>query len=281
MTRIFLDSGDPAEAQEALSFLNSIDGQTTNPSLVAKNPEAQARLESGNKFSRVEVLDFYKKIVQKISKILPQGSISVEVYADQDTSKDAIIRQAEAMNAWIPNAHIKIPITVEGLKAAEILSQKGIRLNLTLCFSQEQAAAVYAATKGAKKGDIFISPFIGRLDDRGENGINLIKNILKMYAAGDGHVEVLAASLRNLGHLTDSIALGCDIITAPKKVLKEWAQAGKPEPDEIKPKEGLGEIEYKELDLEKNWQDFNIQHDLTDNGLERFKNDWDSIIEQK
>jgi len=99
---------------------------------------------------------------------------------------------------------------------------------MTLVFSQEQAAAVYAATIGAKRGQVYLSPFIGRLDDRGEQGMDLIANIIKMYGAGDGHVEVLTASVRSLEHFTRAIELGSDIITSPFKVLKEWADARMP-----------------------------------------------------
>ncbi len=106
---------------------------------------------------------------------------------------------------------------------------------MTLCFSQAQAAAVYAATRGAKKGEVFVSPFIGRLDDRGENGMDLIANILKMYGKGDGHVEVLTASVRTLDHLLCAIKLGSDIITAPLAVLKEWKEKGLPMPKDDYP----------------------------------------------
>lgn len=102
---------------------------------------------------------------------------------------------------------------------------------MTLCFSQEQAAAVYAATHGAKKGQVFVSPFIGRVDDRGENGMDLIKNILKMYEKGDRHVEVLTASLRNLNHLLYSIKVGSDIVTSPFKILKGWGENKIPMPN--------------------------------------------------
>src|SRR3989344_4842731 len=102
--------------------------------------------------------------------------------------------QGKEMFSWIPNAHVKYPTTKAGLEAAHRSIQEGMRVNMTLVFTQEQAAAVYAATKGAKRGDVFVSPFIGRLDDRGENGMDLIKNIIKMYRGGDGHVLILGAS---------------------------------------------------------------------------------------
>src|SRR5574341_487311 len=168
-SRIFLDGGDPAETRDVLKGLGFLDGQTTNPTLIAKNPEAKKRLERGEKFKKEEVLDFYRGVVRELSGLLPQGSISVEVYADQATTAGAMLAQGREMFEWIPNAHVKFPGSREGLRAAEQAVRDGLRVNLTLCFSQEQAAAVYGATRGAKKGDVFISPFIGRLDARPEH----------------------------------------------------------------------------------------------------------------
>jgi len=262
-SKIFLDSGDPKETKEALNLLGFLDGQTTNPSLIAKNPKAQ-----GKKFSEQEISSFYKGVVTEISKLIPKGSVSVEVYADKDTSADKLLEQAREMFAWIPNAHIKLPITKTGLEAAKRCTKEGIRVNMTLCFSQGQAAAVYAATFGAKKGDVFISPFVGRLDDKGLNGMDLIKNIIEMYKYGDGHVEVLSASVRSLNHLLYSQALGCDIVTAPLKVLKEW----KENMNQLKP------IDYREIDLNKPWQDYDISHEMTDAGIKKFISDWTGLI---
>ena len=103
--------------------------------------------------------------------------------------------QGQEMFTWIANAYVKYPCTHEGLRAAEMSVQKGIRVNMTLCFSQEQAAAVYVATKGSKE-PVYVSPFVGRLDDQGEDGMDLVRNIKKMYSRSDGHVHVLAASIR-------------------------------------------------------------------------------------
>lgn len=279
-TKIFLDGGDPEETKKATNLLGFLDGQTTNPTLIAKNPEAQERIKKGLKFNKNEVMDFYRNVVSRISKIIPDGSVSVEVYCDFSTSAEAMISEAEDMFSWLPNAHIKIPITKEGLKAADLAVKKGLRLNMTLCFNQEQAAAVYAATKGAKKGDVFISPFVGRLDDRGLNGMDLISNIIKMYENGDGHVQVLSASVRNIQHFLYSILLGADIITAPFKILKEWADMGLWVPDssysyDLK---GMAKIPYSELDLSRNWQLYDIAHELTDRGLESFARDWNALI---
>ena len=272
--KIFLDSGDPKETKEALSLLGILDGQTTNPSLVLKNSLAQEKLKSGEKFSAAELLNFYESQVQEISALIPNGSVSIEVYADANTSAEEMLDQAARFNKWIPNAHIKYPTTTEGLKAAEISIKEGMRVNMTLVFTQEQAAAVYAATMGAKKGDVFVSPFIGRLDDRGENGLDLIKNIVEMYKKGDGHVEVLAASVRSKNHFQQSIALGADIITAPLSAIRVWKEnlEDKNIPGILKP------IPYQEVDLNKSWQDYNIEHELTAKGLQKFAEDWNSLI---
>src|SRR3989344_909760 len=196
-SKIFLDGGDPDETREMKALLGFLDGQTTNPTLISKNPEAKIRMERGEKFTKKELLGFYRAVVQEISRIIPEGSVSVEVYADKNTGADEMFAQGKEMFSWIPNAHIKFPITKEGLAAAERAAKDGMRVNMTLCFTQEQAAAVYAATQGAVKGQVFVSPFVGRLDDRGENGMQLIENIVRMYQNGDGHVEVLTASVRN------------------------------------------------------------------------------------
>lgn len=267
--RIFLDSGDPAETREAIKLLGFLDGQTTNPSLIAKNPET-----AGKKFTKAEILEFYHKVVEEISGLIPEGSVSIEVYADAHTGTVEMLTQATEFYSWIPNAHIKFPITAEGLRAAEVAVQKGMRVNMTLCFSQEQAAAVYVATKGAVNGQVFISPFVGRLDDRGENGMDLIANIIRMFKQGDGHVEVLTASVRNVEHMRRAIELESDILTAPLKVLKEWKEEEVGQSNNS----NLKTIPYKEIDLNKDWQEFNIKHELTDKGIERFANDWNSLI---
>ena len=272
-TKIFLDSGDPEETREAIKLLGFLDGQTTNPSLIAKNPET-----TGKKFAKEELLEFYRKVVQEVSRVIPEGSVSIEVYADKNTNAEEMLRQGREMFSWIPNAHIKYPTTREGLKAAQQSVKEGMRVNMTLVFSQQQAAAVYAATRGAKRGDVFLSPFIGRLDDRGENGMNLIENILKMYQKGDGHVEVLTASVRNLNHLLAAVQLGSDILTSPLKVLREWDQTGLLVQGDFYKPEALNPILYEELSLEQDWTAFDISHELTDVGVERFSADWNALL---
>lgn len=282
-SKIFCDGGDPGETKELLFLLGFLDGQTTNPTLISKNPDAKAKMDRREKFTRPELLDFYKKVVQEVSKLIPEGSVSIEVYADRRTLAFAMLNEAKEMFRWIPNAHIKFPVTHEGLKAAEVAVQLGLRVNMTLCFSQEQAAAVHAATLGAKKGQVFVSPFVGRLDDRGENGMDLVKNILEMYKKSDQHVEVLAASVRSIEHFLYSLSLGSDIVTSPFKVIKEWAVRGMPIPDgnyQYDAK-GLKPIPYKELNLNSSWKEFEIHHELTDVGMEKFSEDWNSLMSSK
>lgn len=279
-TKLFLDSGDPKETQEALDFLGFLDGQTTNPTLIAKNPDAQKRLKMGKKFTQVEIYSFYKKVVKEISELLPDGSVSIEVYADSETSAQEMFAQSQDMFSWIPNAHIKYPITAHGLQVAHDSIKAGMRVNMTLCFSEDQAASVYSATQGAKKGDVFVSPFIGRLDDRGENGMDLVKNILKMYCQGDGHVEVLAASVRSMEHFLCSLYMKCDIITAPIKILKAWVEGGMMIPDESYSYDakGFAPIKYSPLLLSKPWKKYDISHELTEKGMQKFTDDWNALI---
>jgi transaldolase len=278
-TRIFLDSGDPAETKRTIELMGFLDGQTTNPTLVAKNPYARERFERGEKFSEAEIYDFYKRVVSEISGLVPDGFVSIEVYADPTTTTEVMLAQGKEMYTWIPNAHIKYPVTAAGLDAAEQTVKAGLRVNMTLCFSQSQAAAVYVATKGAQPNGALVSPFAGRLDDKGEDGMTLIDNIVKMYKSGDGHTEVLAASIRSLDHFMQSLALGADIITAPFTVLEAWAKAGKPLPDtNFSYKPDLREIPYQDIDLNQPWSSYDIHQDLTDKGIERFSADWNALI---
>jgi transaldolase len=279
-TRIFLDGGDPQETKTIINLLGFLDGQTTNPTLISKNPEARQRLERGEKFSEKEIFRFYNNVVNEISVLIPEGSISIEVYADLSTSTEKMLQQGKEMFYWIPNAQIKFPTSKEGLKAAEQAVKEGMRINMTLCFSQEQAAAVYAATQGAKKGGVYVSPFIGRLDDKGENGMDLIAHITKMFREGDGHVEVLTASVRNIDHLLYALRLGSDIITAPFKVLKEWGEKGLPVPgnDYVYNSKDLRPILLKDVSLTKNWHEYDIHHELTDKGMEQFSADWNNLV---
>lgn len=282
-TKLFLDGGDPDETQKIIKLLGFLDGQTTNPTLISKNPEARKRLERGEKFSSSEVLDFYQTVVKTISGLIPKGSVSVEVYADAGTATNTLLQQGKEMFSWIPNAHVKFPASREGLQAAARAMAEGLRVNMTLCFTQEQAAAVYAATRGAKRGRVYVSPFIGRLDDLGENGMDVIANIITMYLKGDGHVEVLTASVRNMDHFLYALKLGSDIITAPYDVLKAWGEKGMPVPgnDYRYDSKNLKPLLYKEISLDKKWEEYDIRHELTDKGMEKFSADWNALITLK
>lgn len=279
-TRIFLDGGNPEETREIIDLLGFLDGQTTNPTLISKNPGVREHLERGGKFTREDLGNYYRGVVEKVSAMIPEGSVSVEVYADASSKADQLLTQGREMFAWIPNAHIKFPTSSEGLRAASQAVAEGLRVNMTLCFTQSQAAAVYAATRGGRKGNIFVSPFIGRLDDKGENGMDLIANILCMYDKGDGHVEVLTASVRNLDHFMYALKLGSHIITSPFEILKEWGKKGLPVPgsDYSYDAHGFKPIPYEEIALSKPWQGYDIRHELTDKGMERFSSDWNSLI---
>ena len=285
-TQLLVDGGDPEETLRVRGFVGYVDGQTTNPTLVAKNPEVRTLVSSGHKLSSREELDEYKKIVQTISPLVGNAGVSIEVYADFDTTAEEMLAQGREMFSWIPNAYVKYPCTHEGLRAAQMSVREAMRVNMTLCFSQEQAAAVYAATKGSK-APVYVSPFVGRLDDRGENGMDLVKNIKQMYKTGDGHVHVLAASIRHLKHLLGSFALETDLVTAPGKVWEEWAASSfqLPEADFVyqgtdKADKPLNPIAYKSVDLNREWESFNIRHDLTTKGIQQFVADYKSTLKQ-
>ena len=283
-TKILVDGGDPEETRRIKSLLGFLDGQTTNPTLVAKNPEVQRRIVSGRKLTLEEHKEEYRQIVRKISPLVGSAGVSIEVFADFETTAEQMLAQGEEMFSWIPNAYIKYPCVHEGLRAAKMSVEAGIRVNMTLCFSEQQAAAVYAATEGSRE-PVYVSPFVARLDDYGENGMELVENIKKMYAAGDGHVHVLAASLRRLEHLLYCFALGAELATVPAKILEQWASAGFPLPErsfqyqavDSKGK-ALAPIPYKRIDLTAPWESFNLKHELTDKGIERFVQDYKSTL---
>lgn len=285
-SKIFIDGGVPGETRQAndvfqKQFTYPLDGQTTNPTLIAKN--LKARMDANPTAPRLTealALEEYKTIVREISSILPHGSVSIQVFADQHTSAAAMITQATDRITWIPNASIKLPCTTEGLKAGQSLCQQ-MPLNFTLVFSQSQAAAVYEATKEAKF-PVFLSPFVGRLDDRGENGMQIIEHILKLYQNGDGHVETLTASVRSIEHIKYALQVKSPIVTIPAKVLLQWADEGFSQPDasySYQPPANTQPIPYQEnITLGKPWDSYNLQHDLTDKGLTAFWNDWTGLF---
>lgn len=274
---IFIDGGDPEETKKAKHLLGHIDGQTTNPTLVAKSPDVQKYLAQGKKLTESEAIGEYKKIVENIARVT-QGPISIQVLSDARTSHEEMLVQARVYKGWIPNGVVKFPVTGEGLAAAEIFCAE-FPVNLTLNFSQEQAAAVYAATRNAKHR-VFISPFVGRLDDRGENGMDVVVNTLKMYQGGNGHVEVLTASLRKLDHLLFALHLKSHAVTIPFKVFEMWVADGfqMPEGNYQYHAQGLTRIPHLDIPLDREWRTYNIEHDLTEKGVAKFMEDWRGII---
>ena len=218
-SKILVDGGDPQETARIQQLIGFVDGQTTNPSLIAKNPEIMHLIESGHRLTEQEEAAEYRKIVQAISPLVGDAGVSIEVFADLDTTADEMLTQGREMNSWIPNAYIKYPCTTEGLKAAQRSVAEGIRVNITLCFSQQQAAAVYAATKGSPT-PAYVSPFVGRLDDIGQNGVDLVRNIKRMFDQSDHHVLVLAASIRNVQQLLYAFQVHSELVTVPARILK-------------------------------------------------------------
>jgi transaldolase len=279
-TMIFLDSGNPDETRLALAMLGFLDGQTTNPSLVAKNPHV-LELQKSSHFTSETIWEEYKKVALEVKNVIPKGFISVEVYADGETGYDAMLAKAHELASWFPGIFVKLPATKVGLQVANILVKEGICVNITLCFSQEQAAAVHAATKGARKGQVYISPFIGRLDDIGINGLDLIENIVRMYRAWESHVMVLSASIRTLDHIIGSIQKGTDIITIPLPIIEQWKQSEEFEKDPmvyVLPASNLKPITYKDL-KEGLVESYDLHHELTDKGIEKFSSDWKKLFE--
>ena len=191
--KFFLDTANLNEIREAASY-GFADGVTTNPSLIAK--------EGG--------VDF-KQHIAAICEIV-HGPVSAEV-TSQDV--DGMVREGKEYSQIAPNVVIKCPLTREGLKATRILDDSGIKVNVTLCFSPAQAILA------AKAGASFISPFLGRLDDIGHNGLEILSDIIEIYRNYSWKTEVLAASLRHPLHVIEAARLGSDIATMPFKVIDQ------------------------------------------------------------
>jgi transaldolase len=209
--KFFIDTANIDEIKKA-NELGLLDGVTTNPSLVAKE---------GREF---------RELITEICGIV-DGPVSAEV-----VSVDAVgmVAEARELATIADNIVIKIPLIKEGLKAVKILSGEGIRTNVTLCFSAVQALMA------AKAGADYISPFVGRLDDIGQNGMELIEQIIAIYEAYGYETEIIVASIRNPLHVLDAATMGADIATIPYKVMEQL-----------------------------------IKHPLTDIGLANFLKDWE------
>jgi transaldolase len=191
--KFFVDTAETSEIRE-LAATGLLDGVTTNPSLIAK---------SGRR-----ILD----VIAEICEIVP-GPVSAEVAA---TEYPQMLKEAQVLRAIAPNVAIKVPLTQDGLRACYALSQEGVMVNVTLCFSAAQALLA------AKAGAAFISPFVGRLDDIGQNGMDLIADIVQIYNNYPAFkTEVLVASIRNPIHLIEAAKMGADVATIPPSVIRQ------------------------------------------------------------
>ena len=189
--KFFIDSAD-LDAIAELADIGLVDGVTTNPSIIAK---------SGRDF---------KEVIAEICKLTP-GHVSAEVVA---TDAATMISEGRTLRKIAENVCVKLPLTMDGLKACNTLSKEGIPTNVTLCFSPNQALLA------AKVGATYISPFIGRLDDITLDGLELIEDIRTIYDNYGFETEILAASIRNANHVKDCALVGADVITAPPNVIK-------------------------------------------------------------
>ena len=208
--KFFVDTAVVAEVRE-LNDLGLIDGVTTNPSLI---------LKSGRDITEV---------TREICSIV-KGPVSAEVTA---TDYEAMMREGRTLARIAPNICIKLPLTLEGLRACRTLTGEGFKTNVTLCFSANQALLA------AKAGATFISPFIGRLDDIAVDGMELIREIRRIYDNYGFQTEILAASIRTVNHVRDAALAGADVATIPAATIKAL-----------------------------------VNHPLTDKGLEQFLADW-------
>lgn len=209
--RFFIDTANIEEIKEA-NELGVICGVTTNPSLIAK-----------------EGRDFIE-VVKEISTIV-DGPISAEVIS---LDHKGMVEEADKLSKIHKNIVIKLPMTLEGLKATKILSQKGIKTNVTLIFSATQALLA------ARAGATYVSPFVGRLDDIGQDGLSLIEEIVDIFNVNAIETEIIVASVRNQIHVAQAARVGADIATVPYKVITQMTK-----------------------------------HPLTDKGIENFLKDWE------
>lgn len=191
--KLFLDSAIIEEVKKAAS-LGIIDGVTTNPTLIKK---------AGRDF---------KEVINEICRILPGGAISAEVLSE---NAEGMIQEAKELASWRPNIVIKIPMTEEGIKAVKELSKKRIKTNVTLVFSANQALLA------AKAGATYVSPFVGRLDDNGQDGMHLIADIVEIYKNYGFKTEIIVASVRHPIHVTKAALLGAHIATIPYAILEQ------------------------------------------------------------
>jgi transaldolase len=211
--KFFIDTAN-VDAIRKAHERGMVDGVTTNPSLVAK-----------------EGRDF-RQIVDEIASFV-KGPISLEVVSED---AEGMLKEARDLNGWIDNAAIKIPMTWEGMKATKVCADEGIQTNVTLVFSPNQALLA------AKAGATFVSPFIGRMDDIGHYGMQIVADIVEIYSNYGYATEVIVASIRHPLHVYEAAMLGADIATLPPAVLDKM-----------------------------------VNHPMTDIGIKRFLDDWEKV----
>lgn len=295
MTKLLLDSGNPGEYKEIIKLAkengSEIWGATTNPTLIAKNL-------AGKKFTRDEAFNLQKEIVMEILSLVP-GAVSAEVYADETTTAREMIEQGKKIASWNKRVYVKLPTTIESFKARTALREKNISINNTLVFSQQQIFAIALHEQIIRKTHTnikyewpqFISPFVGRLDDNGENGIQIIEHGMKIKGK---FTWMLSASIRTAEHIRQSIDAKAEIITAPAKVYRQWLTLTPSQKNALKktssPK-NLKDIPFwqppKKLKEIASIEEFmhaiqtnqlDIRHPLTKTGIERFAADWKTIL---
>ncbi|OQX16661.1 MAG: fructose-6-phosphate aldolase [Desulfobulbaceae bacterium A2] len=193
--KFFIDTANIDEIRQAVA-LGMVDGVTTNPSLVAKEPRP------------------FREILEEICRTV-DGPISAEVIS---LDAEGMVREGRELAAIHPNIVIKVPMTMEGLKATKQFADEKIRTNVTLIFSASQALLA------AKAGASFVSPFVGRLDDISESGMELVSNILTIYRNYAFETEIIVASVRHPMHVVEAAMLGADIATIPFKVIKQLSR---------------------------------------------------------
>jgi transaldolase len=302
-TKFILDSGDVTEYKEiaalALEKGSQLWGSTTNPSLIAKSAGEQL---DGKKLSMDEAFELQRKIVTEILMIVP-GAVSAEVYADRDTTAEDMIKQGKEIARWDARVVVKVPTTIEGMKARTALRQESIVTNNTLVFSQEQIYAICLHEEiiernftPQSKWPSFISPFVGRINDQDFNGMDLVKLGMKLKKIFNASLWMLEASVRSTDDVKQGIALKSELITAPAKVYHEWFDLSEDERNsvvELSDDEILNTIPTWDPPVEMltttTLEDFyrliesgtlNINHPMTESGIDRFVADWKAILQE-
>ncbi len=214
--KFFLDTANLDEIRQAAA-LGVLDGITTNPTLVAKEKRP------------------FREHILEICEIVKNGVVNAEVVS---TDTEGMVREGRELASWHANIVVKVPMTRDGVRAMNVLTREGIRINVTLVFSPTQALIV------AKAGAYFVSPFLGRLDDIAQDGLQVVREILQIYRAYNFETQVLAASLRHPIHVVEAAKMGAHIGTMPFKVFEQL-----------------------------------FKHPLTDRGLEAFLKDWEKAHE--